>query len=205
MNSIKRLFRVFDDGAVFKWIVVVLFALCALATLFKAVKQDYAVLKLLKHASFFDGVGWIVLAGGFLLASLFQVAILLYRGTYEVSQIKLPRYSLLALVAKAIRALSESYLLLYLVLAPFGCLATWLGGLDVIANIPFPNFTPWAVLIARNAFFTGLYVLVFGIALALGQLVVSYFVAEFIEAFSAIATDVAAIRQGKEGKRASHA
>jgi hypothetical protein len=202
MESIKRLFRVFDEGAFFKWIIVVLFALGALLTLIIAVKLDFRLLKLLKSSSFFDGVGWIVLAGGVLLACLVQIAILLFRGSYEISRIRQPRYSIIALFAKSIRAISESYLLRYIILAPFACLATWLGGLDVRSRAPFPFLSDSSYLLTYSTFLSGLVVLVFGVVLALAQLIVAYFVAELIELLPAIASDVAAIRQSKNSPKA---
>ncbi|MBN2371559.1 MAG: hypothetical protein JXO72_13845 [Vicinamibacteria bacterium] len=197
MESIKRLFRVFDEGAFFKWIIVVLFALGALLTLLNAAALDFRLLKLLKHSSFFNGVGWIVLSGGVLLACLAQIAILLFRGSYEISRVRQPRYSILALIAKSIRAVSESYLLLFGILAPFACLATWFGGLEVLPKVPYPIFSAAIFFITENVFLSGLLVFVYGIVLALAQLVAAYCVAELIDLMPAIAGDVAAIRQSK--------
>jgi hypothetical protein len=202
MESIKRLFRVFDEGAFFKWIVVVLFALGALLTLLSAIALDIRLLKLLKRASFFDGVGWIVLAGGVLLACLAQIAILLFRGSYEISKIRQPRYSLLSLFSKSIRAVSESYLLLYIIIAPFACLATWLGGLDVLPRVPYPVFSAAIFFLTESTFLSGLIVFVYGVALALAQLFIAYLVAELIELLPAIAADVASIRQSKNSGKA---
>jgi hypothetical protein len=196
MNSIKRLFRIFDNGVIFKWIVVALFVLSALLCLIYTVLLDYSFLKQLKDASFFLGTGLVILALGTLLACLIQVAILLYRGAYEVSRIRESHYSIMSLFAKALRATSESVMFYFVILAPIACLATWLGGTYIVALLPFPGMQS-----AGGAFLAGLLVLLTLIALALGQLFMSYFVAEMVEMIPAIAGDVAAIRSAKEGRK----
>jgi hypothetical protein len=193
MDVLKKAFQPFDDGFIFKWIVVALFVLSAVAAILNALALDYGLLRFLGEAKFLAGVAMLVLAGAMLLASLAQAAILLYRGAWEVLCLKAEKYSLVRLFSKVLRVAGEAYFLFFIVLAPGGCLAVWLGGTDLVGQVPMPGLRE-----ASGAFMGGLLVLVLGILLAAAQLFVAYFLAEVVELIASIANDVAALRKARE-------
>jgi hypothetical protein len=193
MDVLRKVFQPFDDGFIFKWIVVVLFVLSALAAILNALALDYGLLRNLAEAKFLTGVAMLVLAGAMLLASLAQALILLYRGAWEVLCLKAERYSLVRLFSKALRVIGEAYFLFFVVIAPGGCLAVWLGGTELLGQVPIPGLRE-----ASGAFMGGLLVLVLGILLAAAQLFVAYFLAEVVELLASIAGDVAALRKARE-------
>jgi hypothetical protein len=193
MDLLKKVFQPFDDGFIFKWIVVALFVLSAVAATLNALALDYGLLRFLGEAKFLAGVALLVLAGAILLASLAQASIVLYRGAWEVICLKAEKHSLVRLFARVLRVAGEAYFLFFIVLAPGGCLAVWLGGTDILGQVPMPGLRE-----TSGAFMGGLLVLVLGILLAAAQLFVAYFLAEVVELLASIANDVAALRKARE-------
>jgi hypothetical protein len=192
MELFKKLFRPFDDGSIFKFIVVLLFVLGALAALLNAAVMDFNLLRMLKEARFLMGMAVIVLAAAIALASLGQALVLAFRGAAEVLLQRDEKYSLVRLFAKVLRTAGESYFLFLLLLSPGGCLAIWLGGADIASLIPVPGAEA-----AGGTFLAGLFLLVAGVLVGPAQLFVTYLVAELVELLASIANDVSAMRAAK--------
>jgi len=196
MKALRRFFGVFDEGIVFKWIVVGLFVLEALLLLIFGVRSAYGLLRMLGDVKFLAGLGAVILVLGLLLATLLALAIVGYRGVYEVAKKKAERYSPLALWAKVLRVNGEATLFYLLVLGPAGCLATWLSSGRLARFLPFPP-----AFMATGTFSLGLAVLLGGILYAALIVFVAYLVAEVFELLPAVAADVTAIRAAKGSKK----
>jgi hypothetical protein len=196
MDALRRFFRVFDQGVVFKWIVVCFFVLEGVLLLLVNVLWAYRLVRLLGDARFLEGVGAVVLALALLLAAFLAIVILAYRGAYATATVRAEKYSLLSLVARALRANGEAALFYLLVLAPAGCLATWLSEARLTGRLPFPPAYE-----AAGTFLLGVGVLLGGILYALVLAFLGYLVAEVCDILHGLAGDVAAIRASKAGVR----
>jgi hypothetical protein len=195
MDAVRRIFRVFDDGVVFKWLVVCLFALEALIVIVSSLGSSYRLLRLLRDVRFLEGLADVILVGAFLLAALLVVVILSLRGVAEVITWQGPKYSPLSLCAKVLRVNGEASLLWLLVLAPAGCLAAWLSGGQLIGVLPFS-----LAYSTSGTFLVGVAVLLSGLLYALLTCFLAYLLAEILDWIPAVAANVAAIRNAKSGR-----
>lgn len=192
MDAVRRLFRVFDDGRIFKWIVVCLLALQGLVLATVNVHTSYLLVRRLGDVTFLVGLAAVILVLALLLATLLALVVLGLRGIAEVVAHKAERYSPLALCARVLRVDGEAALFYLLVLAPAGCLVTWLSGAALAVYLPFPP-----AYAASGTFFFGLAVLLGGALWAVVLVFAAYLLAELLELLPAVAGDVAAIRASK--------
>ncbi len=196
MDALRRFFRVFDLGIVFKWIVVCFLALEALVLLIVDLRTVYRLVRELGEARFLDGVAAVILALALLLGALLAIVILAYRGVYAVATSQGEKYSLLPLLARALRANAEAALFYLIVLAPAGCLATWLS--DVF---PFGGVLPFGSAFSTSSrFLLGVGILLGGILYALLVAFLGYLAAEVCDLVHDLAADVAAIRASKTAR-----
>lgn len=193
MDALRRFFGMFDQGVIFKWIVVVLFVIQALVMIVFGLHSVYRLLRLLGDVKFLAGVAVLVLVAALLLATLVAVVILGYRGVYEIAARKDARYSVLALGAKVLRVDGEAAFFYLVILAPFGCLATWLSSAGLTHYLPFPP-----AYVASSTFWIGLSVLLGGILYGVVLVFLAYLVAELLDLLPAIGANVAAIRASKK-------
>ena len=195
MDAVRRLFRVFEDGIVLKWLVVCLFALEALMVIVSSLSSSYRLLRLLRDLRFLEGLADLILVGAFLLAALLVVATLALRGIAEVIGWRRPRYSPLSLCAKVLRVNGEASLFCLVVLAPAGCLATWLSSGEFLGSLPFSlTYSP------SGTFLIGVAVLLSGLLYALLTFFGAYLLAEVFDWLPAVAADLAAIRSAKPAR-----
>ncbi len=118
MDAVRRFFRVFDEGAIFKWIVVCLFVLQGLLLLSVNLRTSYLLVRRLGDVTVLFGLAIVVLVLALLLATLLALVVLGLRGVVEVIALKPERYSPLRLCAKLLRVDGEAALFFLLVLAP---------------------------------------------------------------------------------------
>jgi hypothetical protein len=192
MDALRRFFRLFDEGAVFKWILVSLFVLEALLLLIHSLRRAYGLLRTLGEARFLDGLAAVILALAVLLGLLLALLVLLYRGAFEVASLRSQNYSVLSLFAKSLRVNGEAALFFLVVLAPAGCLAIWLSSGALSGFLPFAP-----ILFSSSTFLAGLVALVGGILHALLFVFVAYLAAEICDWLPAVAADIATIRASK--------
>jgi len=192
MDAVRRFFRVFDDGIVFKWLVVCLFVIEALIVVVASLTSSYRLLRLLRDLRFLEGLADVILVGAFLLGALLMVVILALRGVFEVVGWQASTYSPLSLCAKVLRVNGEASLFCLLVLAPAGCLAAWLSGPDLIGALPFS-----LAYSTTGTFLLGVAVLLSGWLYALLTFFVAYLLAEMLDWLPAVAANVAAILNAK--------
>jgi hypothetical protein len=192
MEAVRRAFRVFDDGIIFRWVVVCLFVVTALAALVGAVATDFGLLSLLRDATFLHGVALLVLAATLLMGGVAMAAVILFRGAYEVVSRKAEKYALVPLITRMLRVGSEAGFFYFILISPGTCLAVWLGGMGMTAYTAIP------ALPAGSTFFGGILALLAGVATAFVLLCAGYLVAELLELLVSVANDVSAIRAGKK-------
>jgi hypothetical protein len=182
----------FDDGVIFKWIVVALFAIEALVVVVYGLHSTWQLLRLLGDVKFLVGLAILVYVIALLVATLLAVIILGYRGVYEAANRQAAKFSVLSLWAKVLRVNGEAALFYLIFLAPAGCLAIWLSGATLTDFLPFPP-----AFMATGTFSLGVAVLLGGLLHALVIVFLAYLVAEICELLPAIGADVAAIRAAK--------
>jgi hypothetical protein len=196
MEALRRFFRMFDEGSVFKWIVVCLFVLQGLALLVTNLRTCYYLVRQLGDVTFLVGLAAVILVLALLLSTLLVLAILGFRGVYDVATRQAESYSPLSLWAKVLRVDGEAALFYLLVLAPAGCLATWFSSAGMMRYLPFPP-----AYAASSTFGLGLAVLLGGILWGFVLVFAAYVVAEILDLLPAIAGDVAVIRASKASHR----
>jgi hypothetical protein len=192
MDPLRRFFRLFDDGVIFKWLVVCLFALAAILGVVLNATKAYQLARLLGDLQFLPGLGALVLAAALLLGTFLAVLVLGYRGAYAVATRQAAKHSLLSLWAAVLRVVGEAALFYLIVVAPAGCVAIWLSSAELLSYVPFPP-----AYVAEGAFLIGVFVLLGGIIYGLLIAFVAYILAEICELLPALGADVAAIRAAK--------
>ncbi len=196
MEAVRRFFRAFDQGHIFKWIVVCLLILQGLVLLAVTVRALYYLLRGLTDVTFLYGAATVVLVLATLLAMLLALAVIVLRGVIEVARLQAERYSTLSLWAKLLRVDGEAALFYLLPLAPAGCVVTWLSSAGLTHALPFsPAWSP------SGTFFLGVAVLVGGILWALVSVFLAYVLAEILEFIPTITADLAALRAAKTSKK----
>jgi hypothetical protein len=196
MEAVRRFFRVFDEGSIFKWIAVCLLVLQGLVLLVVTLRTSYYLVRTLGDVTFLLGAATVVLVLAMLLAMVLALVVIGLRGVYEVATQQAEQYSTLALCAKLLRVDGEAALFYLLPLAPAGCIVTWLSSADLIRALPFST-----IYSASGTFLLGVAVLVSGVFWALVLVFLAYLLAEILGLIPTIAADVAAIRAAKAAKK----
>jgi len=150
MDAVRRFFRVFDEGAIFKWIVVCLFVLQGLLLLSVNLRTSYLLVRRLGDVTVLFGLAIVVPGAGppagDALGARHPRPAWRRRGHRQKSE----RYSPLRLCAKLLRVDGEAALFFLLVLAPAGCLVTWLSSAELTSYLPFsPAYVAAGTFLAR--------------------------------------------------------
>ena len=188
MSPIDRFFRVLDDGSVFKWLAIALLALVACFVGLSAVVGVVGFLGLLRFTPTAGVLGLLALSGGYLLATLVQLFILVYRGMLALARSAERSYSVIALVAKVVRVSAESSCAALLILSPAVFLGLWLTG----ESLPVPMAPVFG---GRAGFLGGLLAWILGTAFAFAALFVGYLFAEMADRFVWLTDDMRRLRQ----------